>query len=256
MVGEAEGSNGASRNRRWLLPLGVAAFLLVVVGGIAVLVLLIRSFAPAVGAVGDESVRTACASNLRAIGAALRSYHDSYDSYPPAYCVDKVGQPTHSWRVLLLPYLGEYQLYSEYRFDEPWDGPNNFRLHDRMVKVYDCPGSANATTDADYLVVVGPGAAFEGSQPVRRRHVRDGVATTIFVVEALDESVHWMEPRDLSLTKVVDLYVGDEDLDDDLVKPPHGDTIYVLMGDGEVKSLEHIASESQLRAMLTRDGDD
>ena len=52
----------------------------------------------------------------------------------------------HSWRVLLLPYLDQLELYNAYRFDEPWDGPNNRLLADRMPRHYcfsgdDTPGN-------------------------------------------------------------------------------------------------------------------
>jgi len=39
-------------------------------------------------------------------GLALFNYHDDYGSYPPAYIADESGRPMHSWRVLILPYLG------------------------------------------------------------------------------------------------------------------------------------------------------
>ena len=46
-----------------------------------------------------------CQSNLSRLGLAFRQYHDDYGSFPPAYLVGADGNPMHSWRVLLLPYL-------------------------------------------------------------------------------------------------------------------------------------------------------
>jgi len=36
----------------------------------------------------------------------------------------------HSWRVLILPYMGEeeQQLYSRYNLNEPWNSPENHKL--------------------------------------------------------------------------------------------------------------------------------
>ena len=64
-------------------------------------------------------------NNLRQIALALQSYHQANGCFPPAYVADKNGKPMHSWRVLILPYLGFDDLYKAYDFTEPWDGPNN-----------------------------------------------------------------------------------------------------------------------------------
>src|SRR3990172_9467251 len=71
------------------------------------------------------SRRTACKNNLHQIEMALHYYHDKYHCFPPAYVADASGRPLHSWRVLLLPFLEQENLYRQYRFDEPWDGPHN-----------------------------------------------------------------------------------------------------------------------------------
>ena len=51
--------------------------------------------------------RTQCSNNLRAIMCALQQYHDIHKSFPPAALSDRNGKPMHSWRVLILPYLGD-----------------------------------------------------------------------------------------------------------------------------------------------------
>ena len=40
-------------------------------------------------------------------------------SWPPAYLADRDGKPMHSWRVLILPFLEQQELYRAYHFDEP-----------------------------------------------------------------------------------------------------------------------------------------
>jgi len=73
-----------------------------------------------------------CVNNLKAIALAMYQYHDEFGCLPPAYIPDQKGVPMHSWRVLVLPCLAKVlsdrkleRLYASYRFDEPWDGPNN-----------------------------------------------------------------------------------------------------------------------------------
>src|SRR5262249_42952585 len=77
---------------------------------------------------GTVARRSQCKNNLKQIGLAMFNYHDAYGCFPPAYIADADGRPMHSWRVLLLPFLDEAARYRKYRFDEPWDGPNNSEL--------------------------------------------------------------------------------------------------------------------------------
>ncbi len=64
---------------------------------------------------------------LQILGFALRAYCDETGALPSARATDKNGKPTHSWRVRLLPFLGEDEraLYAQIRLDEPWDGAWN-----------------------------------------------------------------------------------------------------------------------------------
>src|SRR4051812_42570179 len=61
------------------------------------------------------------AASMRSIGVALQSYHEVYGELPPAVVRDKNGQPLYSWRVALLPFLEEHNIYQEFKLDEPWD---------------------------------------------------------------------------------------------------------------------------------------
>ena len=111
--------------------------LLVVIAIIAILVSLLL---PAVNSAREAARRTQCVHHLKQLGLALQAYHDKYGSLPPAYFPDKDGKPKYSWRVLILPMLGEQALYDAYDFDEPWNGPNNRKLASKMPAVFACPG--------------------------------------------------------------------------------------------------------------------
>jgi len=73
---------------------------------------------------------------FRHISLALEAYHTDYGCFPPAYVCDESGRPMHSWRVLVLPYLGEDDLYTQYDFEQPWDGPENTKLLKRTRSPY------------------------------------------------------------------------------------------------------------------------
>src|SRR5262249_54881977 len=77
-------------------------------------------------------------NNLRQIGLALHTYHDTMNAFPTL--AEGAGTPKKrlSWRVEILPYIEEAVLYDQFKMDEPWDSPNNIRLLPRMPKLYQC----------------------------------------------------------------------------------------------------------------------
>jgi uncharacterized protein DUF1559 len=203
------------------------------------------------------SARTVgCRNNLKQIGIAMHNYHDEHGCFPPAYIADAGGKPIHSWRVLLLPYLEQDGLYRKYRFDEPWDGPNNRKLHAAIVDTYSCPeqrarSSRAAATETSYVVVVGPQTAFPGDRCVSLSQIRDGPAYTLTVVEIKDSGVHWMEPRDLHVTQM-----------NPRINPPrgqgisshHGHGAHAVTADGAVRYLTDDLSPSELTGLFTING--
>lgn len=140
-----------------------------------------------------------CKQRFKQIGAALHQYHERYRSFPPAYVRGPDNERWHSWRVLLLPFLGEAELYAEYRFDEPWNGPHNSKLIARRPDVFACPaGDRMDEGVANYLAVVGRRSAWPEYLSLRISDVRDGTTNTILLVESADSPIKWTEPIDLT----------------------------------------------------------
>ncbi|HKB04137.1 MAG TPA: DUF1559 domain-containing protein, partial [Gemmataceae bacterium] len=54
----------------------------------------------------------------------------------PADITDKAGKPLLSWRVELLPYMEQADLYKQFRRDEPWDSEHNLQLLAKMPDVF------------------------------------------------------------------------------------------------------------------------
>ncbi|MFH1923215.1 MAG: DUF1559 domain-containing protein, partial [Planctomycetota bacterium] len=158
------------------------------------LTLLLLCLLPVPGG-GPAPPRSACANNLKQIGLALHNYHDDHGCFPPAYIADEDGRPMHSWRVLILPYMEQGPLYDQYRFDEPWDGPNNRQLANIPVRYYACPrpGKQPSTT-TNYVAIVGPDTAWPESNTTTVGDFTDGTSNTLLVVEVANSGIHWMEP--------------------------------------------------------------
>ena len=72
-------------------------------------------------------------NNLKEIGLAFHNYHDVNGSLPNnSYTPD--GKPLLSWRVHILPFVGESALYQQFNLNEPWDSPTT-PLDARMPRV-------------------------------------------------------------------------------------------------------------------------
>ena len=96
------------------------------------------SLGPATAQVEKAALRARTLNQLKQIGVALHAYHEAHGRLPAARVEGKDGRPLHSWRVELLPFLGEDEkkLHAEFKLDEPWDSPHNKKLLARMPQVY------------------------------------------------------------------------------------------------------------------------
>ncbi len=115
------------------------------------------------------AARTDCINNLKQIGLALHNYHTKHESFPPAYSRGKDGKPLLSWRVLVLPFLGEQALYDQFHLDEAWDSPHNRALISKMPAVYRCPAENEGIAvggKTRYLARAGSPRFFGGQSPL------------------------------------------------------------------------------------------
>src|SRR5579883_1440824 len=78
--------------------------------------------------------------NLKKLALAMHNYADTYQGQLPRAIMDKHGKALLSWRVALLPYIEQNELYRQFKLDEPWDSPHNRRLLSKMPAVYAPPG--------------------------------------------------------------------------------------------------------------------
>lgn len=235
----------------------VAAALLV---GILIALLL-----PAVQSARPAARRNQCANNLKQIALALLMYESAVRTMPPAYIADANGKPTHSWRVLILPYLSQQTLFGKYNFNEPWNGPNNSKLTAQAPDVYRCPGHEDDADqnplETNYIAIVGPGSVFPGAAGSPIRAISDGTSKTITVIEASGLGVNWMEPRDLTIDEAVELLTtkprsGHRTIEDGVFTTTYYETSerYVAFVDGHVEWVSPLADEEIARALLTAAG--
>ncbi len=222
--------------------LGIVAATVLVCGGILAALTI-----PAVQQAREAARRVQCMNNLRQIGLAIHTYDDAYNSLPPAVTYSADGKPLHSWRVLILPYLGESGLYSMYNLDEPWDSPNNIQLQGMMPKVFACPSSTGAPGGGttQYLAISGKGTIFPKDKAVSIRDVTD--VFSIMVGESESANVPWTQPVDIDASN--GLTMGPAGLNS-----RHANGAIVLFADGSVRFLQDDINPQSLNALSTISG--
>lgn len=221
--------------------------MLLACGGILVALLL-----PAVQAAREAARRAQCTNNLKQIALAFHNYHDTYNSFPPAYLADEDGKPMHSWRVLLLPFLEQSALFEQYDFSEPWDSPANMQVVNTAIPSYQCPsdpaGPASMTTS--YMVLSGPGTVFEGANGAKIADITDGTSNTLLVVEVQGTGVNWAEPVDLDASTLSLPFAAGPGSPGSL----HPGGINAAMCDGSVRFLSNNISPDTFQSLTTRAG--
>lgn len=186
-----------------------------------------------------EALRGPSRNNLKLFGEAIQNYASANGGdllivwgtdAKGAPVKDLKAKPLLSWRVALLPYLGEDEarLYGQFKFDEPWDSAHNKMLISKMPKAFAPVNNVKAAEGHTfYQMVIGPKAMRPGAFNIG--NIIDGTMNTIAVVEAA-EPVIWTKPEDV--------FIPGERMPNDLKKKFGGlykDGFNVLMYDGSVR---------------------
>ena len=204
---------------------------------------------PAVQAAREAARRAQCVNNLKQVGLAFHNFHSANDNLPPPAIMSKDGKPLLSWRVAILPYVEEQELYKAFHLDEPWDSEHNKALIPRMPKVFACPSNPATPGMTRYKVFVGKGALFDNpGQPTGFRDITDGLANTLAVVET-NAPVPWTKPEDIDFSpQNTQKFFGAFSM--------HPGGFNALMCDGSVRFLRLSISPAVFKTLITRSGND
>jgi prepilin-type processing-associated H-X9-DG protein len=199
------------------------------------------------GPLAARDSRTSCVNKLKQIALAMHNYHDVNQHFPAVASFDKDGKPLLSWRVHLLPFLEQNELYKEFHLDEPWDSEHNRKLIAKMPAIFRCPSTRAELGRTTYVVPVGPSTIFTGGpQGIPIKEINDGTSNTIMVLDAADShAVIWTQPDDLKV---------------DLKQPRaglvehHPGGFNAALADGSVRLIAETVSDKTLAAAFTRSG--
>jgi hypothetical protein len=185
-------------------------------------------------------------NNLKQIVLAMHNYCDGMGTWP-ADVLDAKKKPLLSWRVQLLPYLEQDNLYKKFKLDEPWDSENNKKLIEELPKVYAPTRVKAAAGETFYRGFAGTNAAtagvFQPGQRIGLVAITDGTSNTIAVIDAGEPCV-WTQPG--------------SDLDPDAKEFPKlgrmidGDYFFCAMCDGSTKKVKREFDVKELRKFIGR----
>ncbi|KLU02119.1 Serine/threonine protein kinase [Rhodopirellula islandica] len=186
-------------------------------------------------------------NQLKQMGIAFHNFASAYRKFPASASMAREGAigindqselKPFSWRVAILPFIEQQELFEQYRFDEPWDSDANLKLLPKMPSIYRRPDAPEdqPVGQANYQGIANGASALGIDDGVKFKDIRDGLANTLLILET-KSSVPWTKPQDLSELP--------EFADDAVLR--------YLMADGAVRTMDPV-DEEKLKALITRDG--
>lgn len=202
---------------------------------------------PAVQAARDAARRASSVNNLKQIVIAMHQYHDHHSEMPPRVIKRASDdEPLLSWRVALLPYLEQEELYNQFHLDEPWDSPHNEALIAKMPAIFANPSRRLPRGKTVYIRPQGEG--LPGSlDKVGFRNITDGTSNTIAILEVDEQhAVNWTEPTDFDFDEAEELISE--------IFPTQQSGANAAFYDGSIRFLSSEIDPAVLKALMTHGG--
>jgi prepilin-type N-terminal cleavage/methylation domain-containing protein len=153
---------------------------------IAIIGILIALLLPAVQAAREAARRTECINNVRQMGLALMNYESARKRFPHSRAnllpndpskktvPNRTSAKSHqqSWTTLILPYIEEQGIASQYDLTKAWfdhpqpntlGRPTNLEVVSQSIKMLVCPTTELGRVDVKFNSTVKPAAGDYGS---------------------------------------------------------------------------------------------
>ena len=212
---------------------------------VAISPVLVGLLLPAVQATRTAARRTQSMNNMRQMALASHNYESARGKFPAQANYDENGKPLLSWRVHILPYIEQQELYDQFHLDEPWDSPHNRKLISKMPMAYMSPSVGDLGGKTVYLGNGGEQGVF-GPKGTTFGMITDGTSNTVMVVEVDPQrAVEWTKPADYELDQ------NDPMAGLGTVQPGG---FLVTLADGSTRFISGSIDPETWKALLTIDG--
>jgi hypothetical protein len=200
-----------------------------------------------IGSPRAAAARSRTQNNLKQLAIGMHSYADANTQFPFPVSVGKKGKRLHSWRVALLPYVEQDQLFKQLKMDEPWDSEHNKAIFEKtpMPTVFAVEGVTKPGDKTTHMQVFrGNGAMFDVLTPTKFANITDGTSNTVLIALA-KKPVLWYQPDDLEF---------------DPTKNPKEGLLFIeglttmALGDGSVRAIQDTVPEATFKALITKSG--
>ena len=114
---------------------------------IAIVGVLISMLFPAISSIREQGRRVTCQNHLHQLGLAVQQFSESkHDQLPALWRTARIHPwENFAWRVELLPYLEQQNLYDQFDLQGQPLAANNLPVAQTPVEVYLCPSTLGAT---------------------------------------------------------------------------------------------------------------
>ena len=215
-----------------------------------IVALLVGLMLPAIQVTRQAARETQSVNNVRQMVLSMHNYESKNQKFP---LQNRNGL---SWRVHVLPYIEEGNLYERFNLDEPWDSPHNIQLLGEMPSTFECP---NVVLEPGFTVYQVPYTDLATNSDLNDialfdtsgvgtgiSQIRDGTSFTAMVLEVNPEAaVEWTKPADWEFDP------ADPTRDLGGVNPS---TIIVGFADGSTQRLPKSIDPKIMKAIMTRAG--
>ena len=185
---------------------------------------------------------------MNQIGKALQQYKNQHHAFPVVSQkshFDDRGHPKLSWRVHLLPYLNEDEVFKKFKLNEAWDSPHNKQLLSKMPAIFREASDPADSTTTRLKMITGHGTGYGTTQATDSGKIEDpGHRTILMVRVGSDKSVEWTKPEDA-------------EFEPDHPKSVLGDIsdiVYVVMADSLPIFLSPKIPDALFRSLVTANG--
>ena len=187
--------------------------------------------------------RTWSLNHSRQNAIAMLNFESAYGHLPKSVFVHESGKE-YSWRIAILPFIEQQEIYDKYDFTQDWNSPHNLEVTSQMP---DCFRSDNDDPDSvhtSFFMLTGPGGLHHSDEAPTFSKLTDGSSNTILAVQA-KRNVHWAKPEDIEIHP-------DKPLPD--FGGFHEGGFVVTMVDGSTRFISEDVEEDVLRDYFTPAG--